>query len=255
MRRALLLAGFGCLLAFPAFAQTVVPQGQIHLAVSDCGGIAVVTNTCASNNGSIVLVGSIVPPVAIPDLIGIEAFIVVGQAGVLSDWWRLDPAGCRAGDLTANFDFTAGPFSCTDLWQGKATGSVGVAHPYAPPPVPPGSPAAPPLPPLQGELIDISCAVPADAPLSITTDQEYYLFSITISKAQTVGAGACPGCNAPTVLQLYADHLVRTPGAGDYWVFGDGAGQGVGYNGGGGCTANCDPVRKSTWGLVKTLYR
>jgi hypothetical protein len=194
------------------------------------------------------IVGSLVPPEAIPDLTGIEGLILVGQEGVLSDWWRLDQAGCRAGSLSAHFDFTAGPFTCSDPWQGQAAGSVGIIYPYTGVTVPQGSPPPPPWAPANTLLLDVFCAV-GDPGVAVTPDQEYYAFSITIRKDRTVGA--CAGCATPTELFLYSELLSRSPGSVDVWVFGDGTAQTVCYDGA------CQPVpaRRSTWGQVKALYR
>lgn len=235
MKKLLLISGV--LLAFTASLASA--NGQLHLAVGDCGGAATLTNACTVNTGQLTLCGSFVSDQASTQVIAIESIVDVGQAGVLSDWWRTDAAGCRAGRISS--DLALGASACLDIFAGAGTPGQGVFYPGL----------ASTLVPANSERFDIFAAVDANFPLTIDNVTEMSIFHLNISRIGTLGASACGGCNAPTTLYLNDVAVGQEPGSPTFHCSGDGAGQGVGYNGGGGVT----PAKSTSWGAIKSLYR
>jgi hypothetical protein len=235
MKKLLLITG--ALLALTASLASA--NGQIHIAVGDCGGAATISNPCTGNTGSIILVGSFVSDQASSQVIAVESIVDIAQGGTLSDWWRVDPAGCRAGKITANFAFPS--TLCNDLFGGAALGGLGILYP--------GTGSS--LIPANSERVDIYCAVDASTPLTIDTATENSIFNMAISRVGTLGTGACTGCSTPTSMYLNDVAVGQEPGFPTFHDSGDGNGQGCGYNGGNTVT----PTKSSSWGSIKALYR
>jgi hypothetical protein len=235
MKKLLLISGV--LLAF--CASSAMANGQIHLAVNDCGGAAAINNACTTNSGSFILVGSFVSDQASSQVIAIESIVDLAQAGAVSDWWRVDPAGCRAGKITASFAFPT--TVCNDLFAGAALGGLGILYP--------GTGSG--LIPTNSERIDIYCAVDATTPLTIDTATENTIFNMAIARAGTLGGAACGGCGTGTALYLNDVAVGQEPGSPTFHDSGDGNGQSCSYNGGNTPT----PTKSSSWGSIKALYR
>lgn len=236
LRRAALLLAVLC----PAGAGA---QGLVHLGVGDCSvnGSSVLINACNSNSGQFSIFGSVVPAASMTQLIGMEAQVtLMGPTYAFSPWWRFESGGCREGALSADVDFTQGPFGCADPWLGGATGSIGITYlPYN------GGPAE--------AQISIACQMPPGQELSVNQGEEYYAFILNLDKHNTLPPGTCAGCNDPSCLRIDHVRLIQTSGAtgGDQVIVGDGYGQLIGYDGG------CAPVpaRSPTWGSIKAIYR
>lgn len=87
---------------------------------------------------------------------------------------------------------------------------------------------------------------------------EYYAFRLLLSQENSVGAGACGGCDAPVCIVMNQLTIGQPAGMGDYvlqsaadrnyvtWQGGD--------IGGAGCPI-ATPARNRTWGAIKSLYR
>ena len=127
---------------------------------------------CDTNAGSHTLIGSFVAPPGVDSMSANEVVIDLESASPsLPDWWKMRTGLCRAGSLTWSFDFTGGPFTCYDYWQGGAIGSL-----QQDPPV--GNRAR-----IKGVF-----ALPAgDARItSIAEGTEVYSFKANINSAKTV---------------------------------------------------------------------
>ena len=235
MKKLLLISGV--LLAF--CASSAMANGQIHLGLNDCSGSAVINNACTANSGSLILVGSFVSDQASSQVIAVESIVDIAQGSTLSDWWRVDPAGCRAGRITASFAFAT--TACNDLFGGAALGGLGVLYPST----------ATGLIPTNSERVDIYCAVDATTPLTIDTATENTIFNMAISRVGTLGSGACGGCGSPTSLYLNDVAIGQEPGSPTFHESGDGNGQSCSYNGGNTAT----PAKSTSWGAIKSLYR
>lgn len=235
------LAGAAVLLTFaaPAFA-----QGGLNLSWNDCGtfGVGAVNFACDTNAGSHVLYASAVPGVDMPQFNGMEAVMIFQMRldlPTLSDWWQLGSGGCRFGALTTSADFVSSSSSCADPWAGGASGGMLYEAGY-------GSPSR--------ARLRVIYALPQNEPIAAST--EYSVFKVTITKAKSTGSGACTGCSDLVCILLTQVQLTQPSGVGDVYVTQPlhsllALWQPVDpYD-------NCyrDPVRPSTWGQVKSLYR
>ena len=163
-------------LARPALA---APAGY-NVSWDDCGLAGSVNQifACDTNAGSHLLVASFIAPPGIDSLIAIFADLEFRPgSGILPNWWSLASAGdCRAGSLTAQFDFS-GRSACIDYWATHAIGGINISP--------------------QPNLLVLRVGVALDdvhrgRPLVAGT--EYYAFGIAVDNAKTAGADYCPGC-------------------------------------------------------------
>jgi hypothetical protein len=231
------------------------------------GGVSARSFACDTNSGFETLVGSVVLDTALVGVIGMEARIVGQSASsAVPDWWEFKNAGlCRTNALTLSSP--ADPVGgCPSLFgtsfsENIAAYKVGV--------------------PTSGSIqIDLVFAG-FDPGIPVAAGQEYFLFGLQISHAKTVGPGACAGCLAPMCLgtgylQLQTSSTSPTPSAtfrmnfapidqghlvswqnsspGGVYVFQVNPPFGHLLD----FAMTCDaatPVRRSTWGAVRSLYR
>jgi len=238
MKKVIALSGLALMLS----ASMAMAQAGLNLSLGDCGsfGTTNVTNLCTSNTGiAIGMVGSGMPPAGFDRVVACEGYIdVQTQAAVLSPWWTLD--GCRAGALSFNFDFLAGPFSCNDFWGGGATGGGGIGPEHTAP---------------NRFIIKLVTATPDEHVMD--PGVEHYLFKVNILRSKTVGTGACAGCLEPACIVLNRLVINQPAGVGDATITNPMFSNYVAYNGGtvaGGCPG-ATPSQNRTWGQVKSLYR
>jgi hypothetical protein len=113
------------------------------------------------------------------DMVGLEIELEgVSDAAQLPDWWRLDPTDCRANALSYSGDNTAvASATCAD-WNGGAGFSVPPGYTW------------------DGNRAHVSTgyAISAAAPIDLQPDVEYYAGTFTLHSRNTVGPGACAGC-------------------------------------------------------------
>ncbi len=177
--------------------------GGINLSWGDCGtfGLHNTSFACNSNLGTpFVLIGSFTPPPGISNFLGINAQVdITTDQATLPDWWRHGAGQCRGTTgLSSGFDFTVGPFSCTDFYAGMAAG--GFAYDVAF-----GSPAR--------ARLRLTCAVPIDNRGPVDPSVEYYAFKVNLLRAKTTGAGNCAGCANQACIVLNNIQLFQTPEA------------------------------------------
>jgi hypothetical protein len=140
--------------------------------------------------------------------VGIEAIVdFQADADSLPNWWQFYNAGsCRPSGLSVSFDFSSAPdTSCTDAFQGQATGGIGSFQTFWTTPQVPGAA------PNTARLLLVG-AVPAATSIVLNANTEYYAFKLTISNGKTVGTGACGGCSVPTCVTLYSIRAVQRTG-------------------------------------------
>jgi hypothetical protein len=237
-------------------------RAAVNLSWNDCGlaGQQTVDFACDANSGqAFMLFGSFRPPVAIPDFCAVSATIAVIPSGVnptavqLSDWWKFGSSTCRGTSaLSAHFDFTSGPFTCTDPWLGLAVGFM--SYEIA-------------LPDSNGARIRIMAAL-GEGGVPVDPGTEYYAFRLNLARSKSSSTGACAGCDVPVCLlveemKLFprsSPEILETPTfeSAAYWhpaylyIWDDFEN----HQGGIGCAPDRPTIaQRSTWGRVKSLYR
>lgn len=185
---------------------------------------------------------------AIDSVLGMELVVdLQHEDATLPDWWRLDPKGCRWGGMNASLDFSAFA-GCLDPWQGEGAAAI---QDYTP-----GQPYGGPS---QARL-RVAAALPGTAePRTLEPGNVYYGVRLVLNQLETTGPGACAGCAGPACLVLNSILIRRVPGSagGDVLLTLPGAGEANWARWQGGSNPSCAavPVRRSTWGQVKGLYR
>lgn len=227
-------------------ASSIALAGGINLSWNDCGsfGVGQKSFACSNNSGVDALVASAVPNAAMPALNGNDCTILIQTpSATLPAWWQLQTGGCRAGNLSANADFTT--FSnCIDPWQGQAAaGSI-----YDSP--------APGFGP-DFARVRTTTAIPTGTEIAVDAAHELYLVRLTLQHVKSAGAGSCAGCTQSACIVLQTVHLyaptgvlaqtLTNPVLRQHVVWQDPA-----------LVAGCPgatPARDHTWGSVKSLYR
>jgi len=244
MNKSILIAG-----AMLILGTSVASAAGINLSWSDCGAAGQLNATfdCNSNAGApFTAVGSFIPPAGIANFLGIAAQIdITTDQATLPDWWQHGTGFCRGTTgLAVNFDFTSGPFTCTDFFGGQAAGGfaydVGFGNPNR-------------------ARFRIQCAVPIDNKGPVDPANEYYAFKANFLRPKTTGAGSCAGCSNPACLVLNEIQLFQPPdAANDPRITNPASRQYITWQtpptGPAGCPLTT-PTRNSTWGQVKSLYR
>lgn len=210
---------------------------------------------CDTNSGAEVLVGSFVPAWDISDVSGLEIVIDVASAGAaMPAWWSYKNVGtCRQNSLSMGFVALPSSVACLDWSAGQAAGGIGAYTIGGRGPT--------------TARIVAAIAVPFGALANLTGRQEYFAFTLTINHAKTVGTGSCGGCDVPVCI-VYNKTKMTTPIAShDTYVMGPSNltdsdyvtwQGGAGVSSFGGSTTGCPaatPVKRGTWGSIKSLYR
>ena len=235
-----------CALLFASARLASAGPGYVNLSWIDCGASGAQNRAfaCNTNSGSFALVGSFLAPSGVIAASGIVSTLHIQSTGSsLPSWWGMAPGLCRAGSLTASFDFTSN-FQCLDYWQGGASGSIVMDFPAA-----------------NRTMLSVAAALPAGSPLitSITEGDEVYAFKAVVDAAKTTGPGACAGCQTGVSICVSSITITQpagTPG-GDLRVSLPAARNFATWQGGNLFPYVCDatPARNTTWGSIKTLYR
>jgi len=234
-------------------ASSAMAQAGLYLNLNDCVSSGTVsqnaTNACTSNTGvAMAWVCSVILPHPELNFISAGTVLDVATAAALPNWWRLDGAGCRPAALTVIQDGTASA-SCQSVWDSGP--SVGVFQAQV------GNMTTPPLAANRLRLNAVGALVSA-TDLNDTAS-ELAVSKFSISRALTVGTGACAGCTTPASFylneinflpntsqggQIMATDVITNPGT-------PGSTTG-GYLGGSGQPT---PTANHTWGSIKALYR
>lgn len=240
--RILSLSLLALLIAFPGASRAA----GVNLAWDDCGreGKADLAASCLETPVPYTLVGSVIPPPGLAQIVGFQAILDIQVEGEsLPSWWEMGQ-GCRAGKINADWNFTSGPFFCTDLWQGQALGGMQYLERD-----PRGNRAT----------ISLIAAVTMDKARSMNPGTEYYLFKLLIDKGGTMG---CQGCKTPACIQLTEVRLTqadaRVP---DAYVRERADQNSVTWQGGISSpdsdvpSCRADAVQNKTWGQIKNFWR
>lgn len=243
------------LLAIPARASlaAVPPASGLSLDWNDCPGGASslpdLSFACDTESGFFTLVCSAVLDSTVANLLGSELVVDVQMAsGTFPDWWRLDgsgPASCRIGGATAAADFSSSP-SCADAWAGH--GHAGIQGFSIGPPDHPASNQA---------RIKIATIVPSDSAVALGPAVSYGIAQLLLFALRSTGSSPCAGCATRACLVLNSILLRRSPGLGPDVYVTMPAGPATNWATWQGSGADCSlvPVRRRTWGEIKSLYR
>jgi hypothetical protein len=244
MKKTLLMAG--ALLALTAGIASA--QGGINLSWNDCGTFGTLQKNfaCTSNSGANVMYASVMVGAPIPNLNG-QASVLDMQTNqaALSNWWQFNTGGCRFNStsfLSVDYNFVAGPFNCTDIWGGGASGGINYAPGFSGP--------------NRARIRTVGAII---GTTSMADATEYYIQKITFTNARSTGAGACAGCSDGVCIVFNSILLTQPAGQGDFTVSNTLDRNWVQFQGGaanvtGGCP-QATPTQNRTWGSVKSLYR
>jgi hypothetical protein len=253
-------------LATPALAAPTPPG--VNLRWDQCysdGGVINRTFACDTNAGSDRLVMSFVLDSEMLDVTGMETRVFIESASpALPSWWSMRNAGtCRLASLSLGTTLPPGALNCVDWANGNAVGGIGnyVIGELGP----------------NSVVINAACAVSPENLATLAAGQEYFVGSLTINHAKTVGTGSCAGCDVPVCIVF--DRLrVTTPVLANNRTLQGGAngpdsqfarwqngqetnvtivfsGPNFGFYHSYTCELSATPTRGSTWGAVKSLYR
>lgn len=221
--------------------------GGLNLGWDDCGGLPASLNrtfACDTNLGTNTLVGSFLAPCCVTAMSANEVVMDIQSTGVtLPQWWGLRTGLCRPGSLTGNFNFTAGPFTCYDYWQGGASGGASMDAPIG-----------------NRARIKAFVALPSGSPLitGILEGTEVYSFKLNISNTKTTGLGSCAGCGTGVCIVLQSIKLNQPQGNpyGSKFMSSPAMRAHATWQGGTGvdCYA-ATPAKNVTWGSIKAIYR
>lgn len=256
LRTAIAVALFAALLAGLLWPRPATAGAGIYLSWDDCALSPAHsqnrTFACNDNASQKELDVAFTMPQAVDNLIAVEIVVDLQSAGsVLPDWWRLDPDGCRRGNiLQASADFV-GKTACQNLWAGSPDPPVVGVQGYIPT-EPRGQPSQ--------ARIKVDGAVLPQNMLSVNETDMYYAARIIITNEKTVEppAPACAGCDVPVCLVLNSILIGRYPvGANDLFLQTPGPNNAnwVTWQNGTGADCTAVPVRNRTWGEIKSLYR
>jgi hypothetical protein len=250
-----LLGSVALVVALSVHAGYAYADGSLDMAWTDCVGDATpVTNmafSCASNTGAHTLVCSFVAPTGITRFAGAEVFIdLISQSTPLPAWWGFYTAGsCRQGSLAVNAGYTGSGAGCSNVWA-TAPGAGAIAG-Y-------GNPAVA-LPTITAgnsaryATLDAAFALSPGSEVALTAGTQYFLANVTLDNVGSTGVGSCAGCADPVCIS-FTRVLLSQPGQPDFYLSTPGASSLVTWQGTG---ADCSavPVRRATWGAIKSLYR
>lgn len=231
-------------------ASAGTPPG-INLAWNDCSSAGATDKTiaCTTNNGSSVLVASLVASAGLDSVLAITAVVDFTTAtDPLPSWWNMQTGGCRAGSVSGSFAF--GTFgTCVDFWNGQG---LGISD-YQIDNILTTATASP----TNHSRFKGVCGQGVQTVAPMTPGTEYYMCAILINNAKTVG-GACPGCATPACINLNVIETYQpNHGVPDQYFYDPppGGNTTVTWQGGAGVNCASIPVKNKTWGQVKSLYR
>lgn len=237
MKKVFVLTALLLVVAIPALASGV------SVAWTNCyggGGASDMVFACNKNTASEIMHVSFATAADQPGFLGVEVYMRgMVEATVVPDWWKLGLSGsgdCRQGLLSGSCDYTAGPYDCYDPWLGNGAGGVANYSWFDD----------------QMRLI-LAFALASESPL--VAEVENYACKVTILNTKTVGTGACVGCTTPAI---WAINELKSAQALSFEMLTTPISEGSQCCTWRSSTLPCGPpvpVRNSTWGQVKSLYR
>jgi hypothetical protein len=198
---------------------------------------------CSNNTENHVLYVAFTLAQPADSVLGAEVVVDVQvAAGGMPDWWRFGAGDCRANALKTDVAF-GGSVACADPWAGLATASL------------PGYTIGMPRGGAAQARIKVGIGVPPNQPRTLAAGTPYNAVRLVLTSTRT---DSCSGCPSAACLVLNSILLNRSPAAvgGNRFVStpAPGAGNWATWQGTG---ADCAavPVRRTSWGSIKSLYR
>lgn len=240
---AVMLVGSAC--ARLATAQT----HGISIGWQDCrsggsAGFGLQNFGCASNTSAFPLYAGVQLAAAVDSVFSMELVIDVDvAASPLPDWWSMDGA-CRALSWTAG---TGLPSGCADVWGGAPAAAT--VQGWLP-----GTPGGS----ARHARLLVAAGVLAAAAVTMNANTPYTVCRVALDSRSTT---MCPaGCTTPACLVFNSLLIRRLPGSAVEEVLVTdpevmGANVVVWQPSLGSADCASVPVRRSTWGAVKALYR
>ena len=219
-----------------------VRAGGFNIAWDDCGvaGARSKVFSCDTNTGSDLLYASFLAPVPVDSLVGFECILGLRPftSELPSYWMTLPTNRCRPGAMLFEFDLTDSATNCTRGWEREMSGGGGMY-----------------FGPFGLDVARIFVVGTLDHPASIDNQREYFAFRMKFDHRRTVGINACSGCEQPLCIFMNEIKLVQPIGLGDVRIqnpesFFEVAWQSPPLR----CPAEV-PIRATTWGTIKGLYR
>lgn len=226
-------------------ATSVVQADVLRMHWDQCDGPGERTFVCTENVTDHALVVSLTTAAEIDSLLAVEVVVDVQvQGGDLSDWWALDPKGCRFGQLRADTDFSL-TSACTDAWLGAGAGQIQgfvVGMPR-------GGPGQ--------ARIHATAGVPSNQMATLTSGAGYDLLRVVVGSARSAGPNVCSGCVLPACLVVNSVRYVRPVQAEPLTDVAGDSGSEAWARWQAGTAGDClaVPVRNKTWGAIKGFYR
>jgi hypothetical protein len=248
--RAILLAWVFCL----ALAVPLARAGGVNInwgdgCWSDGTPVSLLAFPCNTNTGMATMTCSFAVDYDMPQFAGVE-ITLDGFSGspTIPAWWQMATGECRAGAISTSADFLQAPqVGCQDMWGGHALGGLAT---YGWGPRWGGNDRD------RAHMLIGFAVAPEQLP-PITAGIEYYAAQIRIGYEKTAGDDACAGCGTSFVWYLYS---IKAAELGQYEMLyepisNDGSLCLVWQAGYASAWTCYVPVRNTTWGQVKSLYR
>jgi len=240
------------MVAVPAAA-----HAQINLAWNNC-----ITQASATDNvqyacngtasGTVDLVGSFIPPGALPGFVGVDMILTIAtEGGPLPDFWDLDYGGCRENSLFYpaydNQTGTGASGACQNPWSGSpSAGSFQVNVNY-----------------LGTGVTQVRAGRAIATKRSLSAGQQYHVGVFTLdflNSAETENEPFCAGCCTPVTITLTNVDVAQefgSPGGDVIHLTAPATRNVVTWNslGCNGSSSIPTPTRKTSWGRIKATYR
>ena len=246
MKKTVILCGV--LLAMSA---SLASAAGVNLAWNECvggGGLHDMTFNCATNSNasSHTFVASFRAPAGIGSYVSNEGTVELqSNSTPLPAWWALKGTGqCRTGAAIADANFVSGPFGCTDVFLGAASGSLASYNVGF-------------LQPNRGRM-NLVFAVGSAGATALEPETEYYAFKVQILNTKTVGTGSCAGCSDGVCIVYTKCNVVQPNGSpgGNVALTNPAESNFCTWNGPTAATCTgATPTKNTTWGSIKSLYR
>ncbi len=156
-----------------------------------------------------------------------------GADGPIPDWWRLDPAGCRANAVSMSTDGSV--TSCRDPWNGAGEQGGGIGYYRL----------------VTGPYVELAATWAVANLATVNGNEESFAAQFRFNTANTVGDGVCGGCTTPL---CWAINYIQVAFYGETQA----PQLGLPFSGGQQVVTwqqGRVPARPATWGRIKSLYR